>query len=208
MTRTVGANAISRHIKKPLFDGTSSLPSHIEHTVRAIAGMHAEHRENAGRLQRLVDNVTRAIGRPRSVALATSLLALWIGGNLFVLSTGRSPIDRPPFNMLQTGLAVASFYLTLSILATQRKEDELGSYREQLTLQLAILSEQKSAKIISLLEEIRRDSPTLRNRIDEEADAMSVITDHRAVFEAIRSSDDEAEQIADGNTPAVRSHAS
>ena len=38
-----------------------------------------------------------------------------------------------------------------------KREDELATRREQLTLQLAILSEQKAAKIISLLEELRQD---------------------------------------------------
>ena len=78
------------------------------------------------------------------------------------------------------------------ILTTQRREDQLAGYREQLTLELAILSEQKSAKIISLLEEMRRDSPTLRNRVDEEAAAMSVAADPQAVLDAIKETDVES----------------
>ncbi len=50
------------------------------------------------------------------------------------------------------------------ILTTQRRADELAQHREQLTLELAILSEQKTAKVIELLEEMRRDNPNLRNR--------------------------------------------
>ena len=37
------------------------------------------------------------------------------------------------------------------ILITQRHDDEMATRREQITLELAILSEQKSAKIIALL---------------------------------------------------------
>ncbi len=75
------------------------------------------------------------------------------------------------------------------ILTTQRREDQLAGYREQLSLELAILSEQKSAKIISLLEEMRRDSPSLKNRVDEEAAAMSIAADPQAVLEAIKETE-------------------
>ena len=78
----------------------------------------------------------------------------------------------------------------IHILTTQRREDQLAGYREQLTLELAILGEQKSAKIIALLEEMRRDSPTLRNRVDEEATAMSVAADPQAVLDAIKETED------------------
>jgi hypothetical protein len=42
-----------------------------------------------------------------------------------------------------------------------------------LTLEIAILNEQKSAKIIQFLEQMRQDSPHLENRDDHEAQALS-----------------------------------
>jgi len=77
------------------------------------------------------------------------------------------------------------------ILTTQRREDQLASHREQLTLELGILSEQKAAKIIELLEEMRRDDPTLRNRVDREAVAMSTPADPQAVLDAIKDTHEE-----------------
>jgi uncharacterized membrane protein len=62
----------------------------------------------------------------------------------------------------------------------------LASHHEQLTLELAILSEQKSAKIIALLEELRQDHPEIRNRVDKEAAAMSAPADPHSVLEAIK----------------------
>jgi hypothetical protein len=50
------------------------------------------------------------------------------------------------------------------------------------------LSEQKSAKIISLLEEQRRDHPHLENRVDTEAAAMAVAADPQTVLDAIKDS--------------------
>jgi len=84
---------------------------------------------------------------------------------------------------------VLALYVTVLILTTQRREDQLAGYREQLTLELAILGEQKSAKIIALLEEMRRDSPTLKNRVDEKASAISVAADPQAVLDAIKETE-------------------
>ena len=146
---------------------TPILPAHIEDTLQAIAKLHADHRQSAGRLQRVVEQLTALIGRPRFIAALTVVVALWVGGNLLTAWTGGTPWDPPPFNWLQGGLGLLALYVTVLILTTQRREDQLAGYREQLTLELAILGEQKSAKIIALLEKMRRDSPSLRDAIKE-----------------------------------------
>jgi uncharacterized membrane protein len=105
--------------------------------------------------------------------------------------TGRQPFDAPPFSWLELLVSLAALYMTALILSTQRRDDELASHREQLTLELAILSDQKSAKIIKLLEEMRRDHPDLRDRVDNDAHVMSTPTDPQAVLDAIKASHDE-----------------
>ena len=171
---------------------TPILPAHIEDTVQAIAKLHADHRQEAGALQRLIERLTSLIGRPRFIAVATALVTAWVGLNLAAASRGGGAWDPPPFAWLQFVLGVLALYVTLLILTTQRREDELAGYREQLTLELAILGEQKSAKIIALLEEMRRDNPLLRNRVDHEAAAMAVAADPQAVLDAIKESQDMA----------------
>jgi len=173
-----------------MVDETPILPAHIEDTIQAIAKLHSDHREEAGALQRFVERLTAWIGRPPFIAAMTIAISLWIGGNLVAVLSGAVPWDEPPFAWLQGTLGLLALYVTVLILTTQRREDQLAGYREQLTLELAILSEQKSAKIIALLEERRRDSPTLKNRVDEEATAMAVAADPQAVLDAIKGSED------------------
>ena len=169
---------------------TPILPAHIEDTVQAIAKLHADHHLEAGKLQRLVEQLTAWIGRPQFIALLTTIILVWIGCNLLADQFGVAPLDAPPFVWLQGALALMALYVTVLILTTQRREDQLAGYREQLTLELAILGEQKSAKIIALLEEMRRDSPSLKNRIDVEAAEMAVAADPQAVLDAIKESED------------------
>ena len=172
-----------------MVDETPILPAHIEDTIQAIAKLHADHRQEAGTLQRLVERLTAWIGRPSFIGGLTAVIMLWIGGNVAMMLFGSPPWDDPPFAWLQGALGLLALYVTILILTTQRREDQLAGYREQLTLELAILGEQKSAKIISLLEEMRRDSPTLRNRVDEEAEAMAVAADPQAVLDAIKDTE-------------------
>ena len=168
---------------------TPILPAHIEDTVQAIAKLHADHHLESGPLQRAVERVTRWFGRPRFIASVSLIIAAWVGLNTIPLMFHASLIDPPPFAWLQGALTLMAFYVTLFILTTQRRDDQLASYREQLTLELAILGEQKSAKIIALLQELRRDDPAIGNRVDHEAVAMSVAADPQAVLDAIKDNE-------------------
>jgi uncharacterized membrane protein len=166
------------------------LPAHIEETIRSIARLHGEHHQNATPLQRAVDRITALLGRPTAIA------AGWITLNLLAAALGYRPIDPPPFSGLGGAVSLVSLYIVVLILATQRRENQLAQLREQLTLELAILSEQKTAKVIQLLEESRRDNPLIRNRVDQEADAMGQPTDPKSVLDAIKETHAEAEQIS------------
>jgi uncharacterized membrane protein len=86
--------------------------------------------------------------------------------------------------------------MVVLILATQRREDQLAQHREQLILELALLSEQKTAKVIELLEEFRRDNPHIHDRIDRQADAMAQPADPQQVLDSIKEIRAEAAQIS------------
>jgi uncharacterized membrane protein len=166
-------------------------PAHIVETVQATARLHREHDQQATPLQRVADRMTTFVGRPTFLAILSVVVFFWVCGNLAAILLGYRPWDQPPFNWLQGFTGLTALYVTAMILATQRREDELAGYREQLTLELAILGEQKSAKIIALLEEIRRDDPYLKNRVDQQAVAMSMPSDAQSVLDAIRGTHDE-----------------
>lgn len=169
---------------------TRILPAHIEDTVRAIAELHAEHHRQATAVERLFDRSVRFVARPHFVGLLTAAILLWIVGNT-ALSVAGLTADRPPFQILQDLGEALGLYLTVLILITQRREDEIAQHREQLTLELAIISEQKSAKIIQLLEELRRDNPMIKDRVDHEANALAVPADPQAVLDAIKDTHEE-----------------
>jgi uncharacterized membrane protein len=161
------------------------LPTHIEETIRTIARLHADHHENATPVERVVDRMTALLGRPAFIAVLTLAVAGWIAVNLLAAALGFRTPDPPPFAWLGGAVSLVSLYMVVLILATQRREDELADHREQLILELAILSEQKTTKVIQLLEESRRDNPMIRDRVDREAEAMAQPADPQSVLDEI-----------------------
>ncbi len=145
-------------------------------------------------LERLLDWLKAKASAPVFIVAATVIVVVWIAVNA---ALGRSALDPPPFPSLEIVLSSFAFLVTLLILATQRRADALAAHREQLILQLAFVSEQKTAKIVALLEELRRDSPQLRDRVDHVADEMTESVDPRAVSEACAT-----RSMADSDTPS------
>jgi uncharacterized membrane protein len=86
---------------------------------------------------------------------------------------------------LELSLSLGSLLVTIGVLITQNREEKLAEQRAQLSLQVNLLSEQKIAKIIALLEELRGDLPNVRNRYDPEAEVMTEPADPHAVMESL-----------------------
>jgi uncharacterized membrane protein len=165
---------------------SAALPPHIEDTVQAIAAVHAKHYQQAVLLQRIVGRVTATIGRPAFAVVLAILVLGWVCANLAVMGMGREPWDPPPFPWLAGAASLVALYTTVSILITQRHDDELARHRELLNLEIAILNEQKSTKIIQMLEQMRQDSPHLADRSDQEAQAMSAPADPQFILNALK----------------------
>ena len=165
-------------------EARQTLPFHIEQTVQAIARLNAAHERRATPFQLIVDRLTAIVARPAFVGVVVLTALLWIGGNLALYRLANWSLDRPAFPWLQGAGELAAIIITALVLMSQRRRDELSELREQLTLELVIMIEQKDAKLISLIEEMRRDDPHLVNRVDAEADAMSTSADPEAMLEA------------------------
>jgi uncharacterized membrane protein len=124
------------------------VPPHVEERVAKIAELHdADYRE-AGALQKLASSATAAVGRPRTLVIVVLMIAVRLGVNLGLTSAGWSAPD--PFHILAAAASTIDLCLAAMILVAQRHDDELATRRDQLTLEIAIPSERRTAKIIAL----------------------------------------------------------
>ena len=171
-----------------------ALPAHIEETIQAIGRVQAQHESQATPGERLMERMTDVIARPRFLIWLIVGVLSWTLANLAALQLGRAAPDPPPFYWLQGVASLSAFCVTVIILTTQRRVDRLNGLRAQLTLELAILGEQKTAKVIDLLEEHRRDNPLIADRHDPEASDMAKPADPEAVLEAIAATPEAGEE--------------
>ncbi|MBV8472114.1 MAG: DUF1003 domain-containing protein [Hyphomicrobiales bacterium] len=168
------------------FEGAPELPAHIDETIQSIARMHAERREGGKFFRRAMSRATAVIGGPSFVAALIVTVVAWIAVNLLLSALGRAPFDEPPFFWLSGAASVLSLFMVAVVVAEQRREDQIALQRELLAMQLAILNEQKTAKVIALLEELRRDSPHIHNRVDAQAEELARATDPSSVLDVIK----------------------
>ncbi len=161
-------------------------------TVETIAALHAHAQQSIGSHQRVIEQMTAEVGRPRTLYFVVAALATWIVLN-FVLP---QPIDKPPFQWMQGAVTMYAALVTTIVLIAQTRQAKHNEQRSYLDLQVNLLAEQKLAKVIALLEELRRDLPSVRNRHDPQADEMAHELDPHAVMSALEEVLDDKIQSA------------
>jgi len=170
------------------------MAQHLEDTVASVVELHREHERRATSLQRAIDQITSGLGRPAAPLVLMGVVALWA---LFAAWRGGGAVDQPAFAWLELAATVAAFLISILILVTQRREDQMADRRAQLTLEVALLADRRSAKIIQLLEELRRDQPDIADRIDRESDEMAKPADPETMAASIdRQAEDRDDQGA------------
>jgi uncharacterized membrane protein len=158
----------------------------VAQSVEAVAAIWARADEKVHRHQRVIERLTAIIGRPTTPYAIVAAIAGWIAWNSF---RGVSAIDPPPFYWLQGAVGLAALLTTTMVLATQNRLGRSAEHRARLDLQVNLVAEQKTAKIIALLEELRRDMPSVANRVDLEAEAMTEAVDPHVVASALEDSE-------------------
>jgi uncharacterized membrane protein len=140
--------------------------------------------------QRGMEKLTVALGRPWTVYVTLAGVALWIVVNFSLAAWGFTTVDPPPFHGLHIFVSLLALLVTLIILTTENRQVYLAEQRSHLDLQVNLLAEKKIAKVVALLEELRRDLPTVRNRLDQEAQEMSEPADPQVVAKALGNQTD------------------
>lgn len=171
----------------------------VDLNAKAIASVHARAEKRVDRHQRFVELLTASLGRPIALYVVVALAVGWILLNLLMLADGRAPLDPPPFSWLQGCVTFVALLTTLMVLTTQNRQTRHVEERAHLDLQVNLAAEQKTAKLIALLEELRRDLPNVPNRADPMAEAMTRAVDPHAALTALEETfdagtDEEARQ--------------
>ena len=166
-----------------------AVPQHVGERLTSVAELFENAERRVGRHQLAIERVTEGVGRPSTAYLLLLAFLGWMAVNGAAQRFGAQPPDPPPFAWMQVVLCIASLLMTVTILTTQNRVAKLAQRRALLDLQVNLIAEEKVAKVIALLEELRRDLPSVKNRRDSLAEAMTDAVDVHAVDETLDARD-------------------
>ncbi len=164
----------------------------LDQDIEAIVALRINAERKVSYHQRLIERVTHALGRPLAVYIILCIVVLWIIVNVFHTILGFPSFDSPPFAWLQDTVSISALLMTVIVLATQNRQERFAEQRRHLDLQITLLTERKVSKAIELLEELRRDLPSVKNRFDPEAKAMQEPVDPHTALTALNQTLQEA----------------
>ncbi len=171
----------------------------IDHNIETIISLHMHAELKVSRHQRLLERLTALMGRPSAFYVVLILIVAWIFFNLLDPYLHLPVFDPVPFSWLQGLIGLIAMLMTILVLITQNRQARFAERRKHLDLQVNLVVEHKVSKLIALVEELRRDMPIVRDRYDQEAEAMSESVDPQAVFlaldETLAEMDPEEEQM-------------
>lgn len=162
-----------------------TLNEQIDQNIEAV-------RELERRVDRAVDpaalkfkKLATQIGQPNVLRTVIAVIVVWMLLNLFANKFGLKAFDPFPFGILQGLIGLSSLITSLIVLTGQNREAILEAQRAHLDLQLSLLAEQKITKLIALIEELRRDIPSVSNRHDQVAEGMQQPANPEAILGAM-----------------------
>lgn len=164
---------------------TAPLPDPISRNIETIVSLQTREVEDLPTHQQWLEGIAQFFGKPIFLYCLLASLAIWILGD-FLNQSEILPFYLPKFSWSGQGLDAAALLISTGVLVRQSRQENFAEQRAQLMLQLNLLSEQKIAKIIELLEELRTDLPEVEERHDPEAQVMQEPVDPLEVVDALQ----------------------
>ncbi|MBK4735873.1 DUF1003 domain-containing protein [Noviherbaspirillum pedocola] len=140
-------------------------------------------------LQRSIERVCLLFGHPLYFATFVVACICWVSVDMLIHHFRHVYFDEPPFFWLQGIITCNGVLITMAVLIRQNRLAQIEEKRGHLELQVNLLAEQKAAKIIQLLEELRADLPNIKQRHDPDANRMQESPDPESIIEALEERD-------------------
>ena len=165
----------------------------ISQNIDAVLEFYTREEQKISRSQRILERISHFIGQPVFLGFILLFVALWMLANDALRQFGMAEFDPAPFFWLQGMIGLGALLTANVVLTRQNRLAKLEEQRAHLDLKVTLLTEQKAAKLIDLMEELRRDLPNVRNRHDPEATALQQSMNPDLVLAALdeRSEPDE-----------------
>lgn len=168
----------------------------LDKAVKDLAEVRAQQLRELPRSQLGIEWLTDRIGRPWFAYVIAIFIFVWIAADLTRAPGAR--FDAFSFPLLQLLVGILALLMVVFILITENRQGAIAEKRAQLILQLSLANEERAAKIIQLLERLRKDDPLLPNHHDAEAHQMSEAIDLVTAIDKMDAADRTASMPSQG----------
>jgi uncharacterized membrane protein len=157
----------------------------VAENISAVHEFYTREEQKRSASQRHAETIGGFVGRPAFLIIILLFVAFWVAINLALHRWGWPIFDEPPFVALHGIMGLAGLLTTVVILIKQNRVSKLSEQRDHLDLKVTLLIEQKTAKLIDLMEELRRDLPNVKNRNDSDAAVLQQAMSPERVLAAL-----------------------
>lgn len=123
-----------------------------DENIRAVARLRNQAAERRHFTEQIADAVADLAGREITVAVHLAIFIGWVVVNSGV--TRITPFDPFPYTMLSSMAGIEAIFLTLFVLASQKRLTADAERRAHLDLQVDLLAEQEMTLVLHMLRDI------------------------------------------------------
>ena len=159
---------------------TESAQQNIE-TISKLEHAEIERRSTS---EKISEAFTRFMGSMTFVVLHLIWLGIWFAWNLGAF--GLEPFDPFPFGILTLIVSTEGVFLAIFVLISQNRMGRLANQRAHLNLQISLLAEQETTKILQRLKTIADHLEIRETARDEEIERLSQSTHLEVLAEELK----------------------
>jgi uncharacterized membrane protein len=127
----------------------------VHRNIDSVHQVWRDFERRKSRRDRLADAITSFAGSITFVAIHAVLVALWIIINVGLIP-GITPFDPFPFTMLTMIASVEVLFISTFVLISENRSAVLAERRAELDLQINLLAEHETTRLIELVDAIAR----------------------------------------------------
>ncbi len=132
-----------------VFPSDPAIKPQLYSSRRIVKSLKAKADAKRTKFEVLADKLTSLFGSIHFLTLNILIFLVWISINIGVIPTV-SPFDPFPFGLLTTIVSLEAIILAILVLISQNRASQVDDLREEIDLQVDIITEQELTKLIHM----------------------------------------------------------
>jgi uncharacterized membrane protein len=173
-------------VRDPAEESARATTESAQQNIQTISKLEQEAIEQRSTSEKISEAFTRFMGSLTFVVLHLVGMAIWFSWNLGAF--GLEPFDPFPFGIFTLIVSTEGVILAIFVLISQNRMSRLANQRAHLNLQISLLAEQETTKILQKLKMIADHVGIRETERDEEIERLSQSTHLEVLAEELKRS--------------------